>query len=100
MKYSYCTRIRFSGGVSVLQPDAMRTHAVSHRARAILRAPFMNVHLAVLDLVWPDRETRLAADFGRLAALETLIARGRRRLAPVADLEFWLLAAWRTEGAA
>ena len=60
----------------------------------------MNVHLAVPDLVWPDRETRAAADPGRLAALETLIARGRRRLAPATDLESWLLAAWRTEGAA
>jgi hypothetical protein len=60
----------------------------------------MNVHLAVPDLLWPDRETLAAADPGPLPALETLIARGRRKLAAAADLESWLLAAWRADGAA
>ncbi len=59
----------------------------------------MNVHLAVPDLFWPDRETA-TADPGPLAAVETLIARGRRRRGTAADLESWLLAEWRAESAA
>ncbi len=60
----------------------------------------MNVHLAVPDLLWPDRETRAAAAPGPLAALETLIARGRRTRGVATDLESWLLAAWRADAAA
>jgi hypothetical protein len=60
----------------------------------------MNVHLAVPDLLWPDRESRAAADPGPLGALETLIARGRRTRGTAADLESWLLAAWRADSAA
>jgi hypothetical protein len=55
----------------------------------------MNVHLAVPDLVWPDRAARAAAAPGRLVALETLLARGRRSPALAAGLEQWLLAAWQ-----
>lgn len=60
----------------------------------------MNVHLAVPDLLWPDRETAAAADPGPLAALETLFARGRRKRGTAVDLESWLLAAWQAESAA
>jgi hypothetical protein len=60
----------------------------------------MNVHLAVPDLLWPDRETAVAADPGPLAALETLFARGRRKRGTAVDLESWLLAAWQAESAA
>ena len=60
----------------------------------------MNVHLAVPDLLWPDRDGRAAAAPGRFAALETLLARGRRSSRPAAGLEQWLLAAWNTEGPA
>jgi hypothetical protein len=60
----------------------------------------MNVHLAVPDLLWPDRETRAAADPGPLAALETLIARGRRQRGVAPDLESWLLAVWQAGSAA
>src|SRR5262245_6570567 len=67
---------------------------------ARLAAPLMNVHLAVPDLLWPDRDGRAAAAPGRFAALETLLARGRRSSRPAAGLEQWLLAAWKTEGPA
>jgi len=60
----------------------------------------MNVHLAVPDLLWPDRDSRAAADPGRCVALERLLARGRRAPAAVAGLEQWLLAAWQTAGPA
>lgn len=60
----------------------------------------MNVHLAVPALFWPDRDTRAAAAPGRLPALETLIARGRRVAAVASGLEQWLLAAWNATGAA
>jgi hypothetical protein len=60
----------------------------------------MNVHLAVPDLLWPDRDSRAAADPGRCVALEHLLARGRRASAPAAGLEQWLLAAWQTTGPA
>jgi hypothetical protein len=60
----------------------------------------MNVHLAVPDLVWPDRATRAAADPGRFPALETLLARGRRSSTVAGGLEQWLLAAWQAAGAA
>ena len=60
----------------------------------------MNVHLAVPDLLWPDRETAAAADPGPLAALETLFARGRRKRRSAVDLESWLLAEWQAESAA
>jgi hypothetical protein len=60
----------------------------------------MNVHLAVPDLIWPDRDTRAAADPGRLAALEMLMARGRRSPSAAGGLEEWLLAAWGTAGPA
>jgi hypothetical protein len=59
----------------------------------------MNVHLAVPDLLWPDRETAAAADPGPLPALERLVARGRRKRGGAADLESWLLAEWRAESA-
>jgi hypothetical protein len=59
----------------------------------------MNVHLAVPDLLWPDRETAATAP-GPLAALETLVARGRRKRGTPADLESWLLTAWQAESAA
>ena len=36
----------------------------------------MNVHLAVPDLLWPDRDSQAAVDPGRFAALET-VARAR-----------------------
>jgi hypothetical protein len=60
----------------------------------------MNVHLAVPDLLWPDRDSRAAADPGRFAALETLLARGRRSSRAAGGLEQWLLAAWQTAGPA
>ncbi|HTO49542.1 MAG TPA: hypothetical protein VML91_18035 [Burkholderiales bacterium] len=60
----------------------------------------MNVHLAVPDLLWPDRDSRAAADPGRFAALEMLLARGRRASTPVGGFEQWLLAAWKTTGPA
>ena len=60
----------------------------------------MNVHLAVPDLFWPDRATFSAADPGRLAALESLLARGRRTARAPIDLEAWLLATWQATGAA
>jgi len=60
----------------------------------------MNVHLAVPDLLWPERETAAAADPGPLPALERLFARGRRKRGAAADLESWLLAEWRAESAA
>jgi hypothetical protein len=60
----------------------------------------MNVHLAVPDLLWPDRDSRAAADPGRCTALETLLARGRRSSTVAGGLEQWLLAAWRTAGPA
>lgn len=60
----------------------------------------MNVHLAVPDLIWPDRDSRAAADPGRFAALETLLARGRRSAGRAAGFEQWLLAAWQTTGSA
>jgi hypothetical protein len=60
----------------------------------------MNVHLAVPDLLWPDRETATAADPGPLAALETLFARGRRKRGTAVDLESWLLGVWQAEAAA
>jgi hypothetical protein len=59
----------------------------------------MNVHLAVPDLLWPDRETP-APDPGPLPALEMLVARGRRKGGTAPDLESWLLAEWQAEGAA
>ena len=60
----------------------------------------MNVHLAVPDLLWPDRDSRAAAAPGRYVALECLLARGRRTPVAVAGLEQWLLAAWQTTGPA
>ena len=60
----------------------------------------MNVHLAVPDLLWPDRETAVAADPGPLAALEMLLSRGRRQRGTAVDLESWLLAEWQAESAA
>ncbi len=60
----------------------------------------MNVHLAVPDLLWPDRETAVAADPGPLAALEMLLSRGRRKRGTAVDLESWLLAEWQAESAA
>jgi hypothetical protein len=60
----------------------------------------MNVHIAVPDLLWPDRDTAAATDPGSLPALETLIARGRRKRGAATDLESWLLAAWRADSAA
>jgi len=60
----------------------------------------MNVHLAVPDLIWPDRDSRAAADPGRFAALETLLARGRRSPGAAGGFEQWLLAAWQTTGPA
>jgi hypothetical protein len=60
----------------------------------------MNVHLAVPDLVWPDRDSRAAADPGRFVALETLLARGRRSATVSGGFEQWLLAAWQARAAA
>jgi hypothetical protein len=60
----------------------------------------MNVHLAVPDLLWPDRETAVAADPGPLAALEMLLSRGRWKRGTAIDLESWLLAEWQAESAA
>jgi len=73
---------------------------VRYATRATLAPLFMNVHLAVPDLFWPDRDTLSAALPGRLAAVETLLARGRRILGTPADFESWLLAMWQTTGAA
>jgi hypothetical protein len=60
----------------------------------------MNVHLAVPDLLWPDRETLPAAAPSRLTAVETLIAKGRRKARAATGLESWLLASWQAQGAA
>jgi len=60
----------------------------------------MNVHLAVPDLFWPDRESSPALVPDRLGAIETLLARGRRKPGAATDLESWLLAAWQVQGAA
>jgi hypothetical protein len=55
----------------------------------------MHLHLAIPDLFWPHRETVDAADPGRLPALETLFARGRRKFSAPSCLEDWLLGTWR-----
>jgi hypothetical protein len=80
----------------------------SHNRVLDSAAPLMNVHLAVPDLRWPHREpggdtgddTRAGTALGRLPALETLVARGRRSRGAGVTLEQWLLAAWRADGAA
>jgi hypothetical protein len=60
----------------------------------------MNLHLAVLDLFWPDRSAPSTADVRRLPALEQLFAKGRRTRAPASHLQAWLLDTWRASGGA
>jgi hypothetical protein len=54
----------------------------------------MNVHVAIPDLFWPGPETAPQARDGRLPALESLLAKGRRTPGREAGLEAWLLARW------
>jgi hypothetical protein len=54
----------------------------------------MNVHVAIPDLFWPAPETAPQARDGRLPALESLLAKGRRTPGGEAALEAWLLARW------
>jgi hypothetical protein len=59
----------------------------------------MNVHLVLPDLFWPHPQAgRLSADVG-LAALETLLGRGRRSALAAASLEPWLAGRYGLEGA-
>jgi hypothetical protein len=54
----------------------------------------MNVHVAIPDLFWPEPASAPHAGGGRLPALETLVARGRRTVGRETSLEAWLLARW------
>jgi hypothetical protein len=54
----------------------------------------MNVHVAIPDLFWSAPATAQQPRDGRLPALASLLAKGRRAAGRAAGLEAWLLARW------
>lgn len=54
----------------------------------------MNVHVAIPELFWPEPASAPNARGGRLPALESLVAKGRRTAGRESGLEPWLLARW------